>query len=77
MGIGNRFLILLAEKSVREKRRISIKDVSKTTEITQKTLYGWANNTVKRYDAPVIEKLCKYFGCQPGDLLEYTPPADG
>lgn len=24
-------------------------------------------------DTRTIEKLCKYFNCQPGDILEYIP----
>ncbi len=77
MTISNRFVVLLAEKSAREKRRISIAEVSRATGITPKTLQGWAARTIKRYDTQVLDALCKYFGCQPGDLLEYTPPSDG
>ena len=72
MTIYNRFLTLLAEKGIRENRRISIAEVSRETGITRSTLQGWANNTISRFDAPVIEALCLYFDCEPGNLIERT-----
>lgn len=73
MAVNNRFAVLLAEKSMREKRRISVAEVSRGTGITQRTLMQWAHNTVTRFDAPVISALCAYFNCSVGDLLEYAP----
>lgn len=73
MPVNNRFGVLLAEKSAKEKRRIPISEVAEKTGITWKTLQQWSNNTVTRFDAPVIEALCKYFGCKIGDLIEYVP----
>jgi putative transcriptional regulator len=74
--INNRFGILLAEKRMREKRRISISEVSEITGITRRSLQTWENNTVTRFDVLVIDGLCKYFGIQPGELFEYVegPP---
>lgn len=69
MTISNRFGVLLAEKSIAEKRNISVSEVARESGISRKTLQGWANNTVTRYDTPVLEALCKYFGCEPGDLI--------
>lgn len=72
MTVNNRFAILLAEKRVKERRNISLGEVSNDTSIPRKTLYAWANNTVTRYDAAIIDALCKYFDCQPGDLFHYV-----
>lgn len=73
MTIINRFGVLVAEKSAKEKRRVSIAEVSRDTGIGQRTLLQWAHNSITRYDAPVIEALCRYFACQVGDLLTYEP----
>lgn len=27
-------------------------------------------------DTRSIDRLCRYFGCQPGDILEYVPDPD-
>ncbi len=71
--IDNKFGELLAQKRAREKRTISLLEVSKETGISRPSLTAWANNTVTRFDLPVIEALCKYFGVNLSDLLEYTP----
>lgn len=73
MTVNNRFAALLAEKGIQEKRRITVAEVARTTGIDQRTLGKWANNTITRYDAPVIDALCRYFDCNPGDLLQYSP----
>lgn len=71
--INNRFGVLLAEKQMNERRRISLSEVARETGIAWPTLQAWANNTVTRYDAPILDALCAYFGVQPGELLEYVP----
>ncbi len=69
MTISNRFGILLAEKIANEKRNISLSEVARETGIARKTLQSWANNNVSRFDAPVIEALCEYLECEPGNLI--------
>lgn len=69
--VNNRFAILLAEKRIKERRNISLAEISDEIGISRKTLYAWENNTVTRFDVPVIDALCQYFGVKPGDLFEY------
>lgn len=64
---------LMAEKGMEEHRRVTITEVAKGTGITRQTLQGWYSNTITRFDAPVIDALCEFFGCQPGDLFTYVP----
>lgn len=71
--INNKFGVLLAEKQAREKRNISLIEVSNATGVSRPTLTSWAKNTVTRFDLPVIEALCEYFQVSLSDLLEYTP----
>ncbi len=78
--INNRFGLLLAEKRMREKRHISISMVAQETGISRPALTAWQSNTVTRFDLPVMNALCKYFGVTPGELFEYVndspePPA--
>ncbi|MCX6083067.1 MAG: helix-turn-helix transcriptional regulator [Chloroflexi bacterium] len=75
--VNNRFGTLLASKRASEKRNIPITEVARVTGIARITLQGWANNTVTRFDAPVINALCRYFSIKPGDLFEFiddNPP---
>lgn len=69
MTTENRFAFLLAEKSTREKRIISIAQVSRDTGIAERTLQQWYKNTITRFDAQVIDALCNYLECNPGDLI--------
>jgi len=72
VSVNNRFAVLLAEKRIKERRNISLAEVAEAVDISRKTLYAWENNTVTRFDVPVIDALCKYFGVKPGDLFEYV-----
>ncbi|MDP1547394.1 MAG: helix-turn-helix transcriptional regulator [Anaerolineales bacterium] len=77
--INNRFAVLLAEKRVKERRNIPLAEVAEHTGISRQTLYAWENNSVSRFDVPVINALCQFFGIQPGELFQYIedeqPPA--
>lgn len=46
--------------------------IRETAIIGQATYYGLKNGT-KGIDAKTINKLCKMFNCQPGDLMDYVP----
>lgn len=72
VAIKNRFGILLAEKRIKENRNIPISEVAEITKVSRPTLNAWASNNVTRFDVPVIDALCKYFGVKLGDLLEYV-----
>ena len=72
--INNRFGVLLAEKRAKAKKNISLSEVAQETGVSRPTLVAWANNTVTRFDLPVIEALCQYFNVSLSDLLEYSPP---
>jgi len=65
----NRFKELLAVKERREKRKISQREVARETGLTKRTVDSYAKNSLTRYDAPIVLKLCNYLGCTPGDLL--------
>ena len=69
MPAESRFRGLLAEKEQGERRHTPLTEVADKTNLTWKTLQGWANNTITRDDAPVIEALCKYLELEVGDLL--------
>ena len=71
MTVNNRFAILLDKKRAKERRNISLQEVAKATGIARKTLYAWEANSVNRFDSPVINALCQYFGIKPGELFEY------
>ena len=63
-----KLLELMARRGIRFVAR-----VSEETGINRRTLALLADNRMARYDADVLTRLCAYFGCELGELLEYRP----
>lgn len=55
---------LMAQHEVR-----TVTEIAKETNISRKTLYEIINGKTKRIDFTTITKLCKFFGCEVGELL--------
>jgi putative transcriptional regulator len=59
--------------SNRLRRRVSLKEIEEATGVSStvlsymRTKYGYVTTTRQ------IDALCKYFECQPGDLLQWVP----
>lgn len=66
------FKQLLDEKSFREKRRITVGEVSEVTGISRATLTRVANVPGYNTNTDTINALCAYFECEPKDLLRYV-----
>lgn len=63
---------MLDDKAFREKRNITLMEVSRETGISRATLNRIANVPGNVTNTDIINALCKYFGCQPGELLMYV-----
>lgn len=63
----------LDNKSFKEKRKITLAEVSKQTGISRATLTRIANTPGYACTTETINALCKYFECEPGELLQYIP----
>lgn len=66
----------LDDKEFKERRRITLNDVSQTTGISRPTLTRIANTPGYNTNTDTINALCKYFECSPGDLLQYVDDDD-
>lgn len=66
----------IADAEFRQRRVIQLKEIAEATGIHRVTLSKIANN--KRYNVGIdtIDKLCAYFRCGVGDILEYVPDTD-
>lgn len=64
---------LLDEKAFNERRRITLNEVAEATNISRPTLTRVANVPGYNTNTDTIDALCKYFGCEPGDLLQFLP----
>lgn len=67
---------LIADKAFRERRVVSLSEVAEATGIHRATLSKVANQPGANVGTEIIDKLCRYFACQPGDLLTYVGEND-
>lgn len=82
MPILNKLRVLIAQKEVAENRRLSYRQIASEANVSLSILSAYAMQKVNRFDGDTLEKLCRYFSVQPGDLLvlsdvspQETPPA--
>lgn len=66
------FKQLLDEKAFRERRRISINEVCEETGLSRPTISRIANTPGYKTNTESLDVLCRYFECQPGDLLVWV-----
>ena len=67
--VRSQFRILLAQKEMRERRSISLREVVRDTGVAMSTVQGLANNTFKAISREALGQLCAYLGCDVGELL--------
>jgi putative transcriptional regulator len=66
---------LIADKSFKERRVVTVSEIAQATGIHRATLSKVANQPGANIGTEIIDKLCRYFGCQPGELLIYVDEA--
>jgi putative transcriptional regulator len=69
MKLRTNLQILLAEKGQRERRRISLRQLAQETNISYRTVLLASKDELREIPVDVVEKLCGYFGCEPGALF--------
>ena len=52
-------------------RKLKITDLANDTGINRGTITRLYHETASRVELDVIDELCRYFGCQVGELFEY------
>lgn len=63
---------LISDKSFKERRVISLSEIAEATGVHRATLSKIANHHGANIGTDIIDKLCRYFGCQPADLLLFV-----
>ena len=60
---------LIGAKARQEHRRITYDDILNQVGVNKTTLTKLANDRASMVGISVIDRLCTYFQCQPGDLF--------
>lgn len=70
-----RFLLKerIADKEFRERRRITLQEVSDETGLNRMTLSKIVNHHGANVRTDVIDKLCDYFDCPVEDIVQHVP----
>lgn len=66
----DRIKILMFEKSIRDERRITYKDIVDATGVSWPTVERYANGRAERPDPANVAKIAKYFGVSIQYFLE-------
>lgn len=62
---------LIADKAFKERRVVPLSEVAESTGVHRATLSKIANQPGANIGSDIVDKLCKYFGCQPGELMTF------
>lgn len=73
MTVNLRIETLKRQKAAMEDRDITDTEIAKALGISRQAFQHWKDDTLSSYDKRILSKLCRYFGCAIGDLLEYVP----
>lgn len=63
---------LIAEKQFREGQRVTLTELSEVTGINRVTLSKMVNHRGYNTVTDNVDRLCKFFNCKVGDLMEYV-----
>lgn len=55
------------------KRKMSLTELAAAVDITIANLSVLKTGKAKAIRFSTLEAICKHLGCQPGDILEYSP----
>lgn len=68
---------LIADKSFRESRRVTLDEVAEATGVHRTTLSRIANKVGYSTSTDVLDALCDFFQCEVGEIAEKVWEADG
>ena len=54
-------------------RKLKVTDVARETGLHRNTITLLYKETASRIDLDAMDKLCRFFECEVGDLFEYFP----
>ncbi len=67
--MNSRLKVLVAEKSLRERRPLGIRKIADEAGVSVSTVQRLMNNTMRRVPLDDLGALCTYLNCDVGDIL--------
>ena len=80
MTVRSRMKLLIAERNLERIKQglpeITQRDTAAESQLPLSTVNGLITGRAGRVDFRTLNRLCRYFKVQPGELLEYIPDDD-
>ncbi len=80
MTVRSRMKLLIAERNLERIKQglpeITQRDIAAESQLPLSTVNGLITGRAGRVDFRTLNRLCRYFDVQPGELLEYVPDDD-
>jgi DNA-binding Xre family transcriptional regulator len=76
--VNSKLSVLVAERQIKSGKRLGIRTIATEAGASVSTVQRLLNNSIRRVPLDDLALLCKYFNCQVGDILVYSPdsPSD-
>lgn len=74
---GGKMAIVINVDVMLARRKMSVTELSEKVGITMANISILKNGKAKAVKLDTLNKICRALDCQPGDILEYVPDADG
>ncbi len=71
--IKSKLKLLIAHREVETGRKITYQNLAEEVGLAMNTVSRLAEGKTDRVDFLTLDKLCRYFQCDIGDLLAYAP----
>lgn len=65
----SRLKVLVAEKALREKRRLSLRTIAEESGASLSTVIRLDNDSIKRVPLEDLASICRWMPCDVGDML--------
>jgi DNA-binding Xre family transcriptional regulator len=76
MTVRSRLKLLIAERNLERIKHglpeITLRQIAAESQLPLSTVSGLTSGRAGRVDFRTLDKLCRYFNVQPGELLEYV-----
>jgi putative transcriptional regulator len=77
MAVKSRLRAIVAQQNYERAEagqpELSIRGIAHDAGLSASVVSGLMSNRAKRLDMTTLDRLCRFFGVQPGDILVYTP----
>lgn len=63
----------IADLEFEQRRKVTLSEIAEATGLNRTTLSKLSSSSGYNTTTDVLDRLCAYFGCKIGDIVEYVP----